>query len=114
MAGEQIDRLVVLIVYRWQYKGLIEALTKRNYAATVIHATGGLMHEGMVTLVIGTSHRRLPALFCLVRDTCPASTRYIPYDVDMMIPWEPECEIVVIRAGGATAFVVPVERFVQL
>ena len=114
MADEQVDRLVVLIVYRWQYKGLIEALTSHNYTATVIHATGGLMREGMVTIVLGTPHRRLPALFCLVRDACPASTRYIPYDVDMALPWEPECEIVVIRAGGATGFVVPVEAFVQL
>jgi uncharacterized protein YaaQ len=112
--ADEIDRLVVLIVYRWQYKTLLEALIKHKYSATEIHATGGLMREGMVTLVLGTPHRRLPALFCLIRDTCPASTRYIPYDVDMALPWEPECELVVIRAGGATAFVVPVERFVQL
>jgi uncharacterized protein YaaQ len=114
MADGQVDRLVVLIVYRWQYKSLIEALTANKYSATAIHATGGLMHEGMVTLVLGTPHRRLPALFCLVRDTCPASTRYIPYDVDMTLPWEPECEVVVIRAGGVSAFVLPVEQFVQL
>ncbi len=114
MANDQIDRLVVLIVYRWQYKSLIESLNQHNYSATLIHATGGMMHEGMVTLVIGTPHRRLPALYCLVRDCCPASTRYIPYDADMLIPWQPECEVVVIRAGGATAFVVPVEQFVQL
>lgn len=114
MAENKVNRLVVLIVYRWQYKGLIEALNAHNYAATAIYATGGLLREGMVTLVIGTSQQRMPALFALVRDTCPASTRYIPYDAEMAIPWAPECEVVVIRAGGATAFVVPVERFVQL
>jgi uncharacterized protein YaaQ len=111
---QAIDRVAIVIVYRWQAKALIEALTARGFAATVVDATGGLLREGIVTMVVGLPRRRLPTFFSLVRDVCPASTRYIPYDAEAEFPWHPECELVVVRAGGANVFVVPVERFVQL
>lgn len=114
MAEAKVDRLVILIAYQWQTKNLIKTLTEHQFATTVVDAAGGLMREGMVTLVVGTSARRLPSLLSFVRDACPSSTRYIPYDADTTFPWQPECEVVVIRAGGATAFILPVEQFVQL
>lgn len=114
MTQPGIDRLAIVIVYKWQAKGLAETLTEHNLDATIVNATGGLLQEGMVTMAVGTAHKRLPTLFSLIRDTCPGSTRYIPYDAQMEFPWQPECEIAVVRAGGATVFVVPIEQFVQL
>ena len=109
-----VDRVAVVIVYRWQAKGLTEALTSSGFTATVVDATGGLLREGVVTMVVGLPQRRLPTFFSLVRDVCPSSTRYIPYDAEAEFPWHPECELVVVRAGGASVFIVPVESFVQL
>jgi uncharacterized protein YaaQ len=113
-ATQVIDRVAVVIVYRWQAKGLMEALLAREFSATIVDATGGLLREGIVTMVVGLPQRRLPTFFSLVRDVCPASTRYIPYDAEAEFPWHPECELVVVRAGGANVFVLPVEQFLQL
>jgi uncharacterized protein YaaQ len=110
----QIDRVALVIVYQWQAKLLLEALQNSGFNTTVVHATSGLLREGLVTLLVGTPKRRLPTLFCLVRDACPGSTRFIPHDADIGFPWQPECEVVVVRTGGATAFVMPVDQFVQL
>ena len=109
-----IDRVAVVIVYRWQAKGLMEALTARDFSATIVDATGGLLREGIVTMIVGLPKRRLPTFFSIIRDVCPASTRYIPYDAEVEFPWHPECELTVVRAGGANVFVLTVKQFVQL
>jgi uncharacterized protein YaaQ len=111
---QAIDRVAIVIVYRWQAKALMGALAARGFASTVVDATGGLLREGVITMVVGLPQRRLPSFFALVRDVCPASTRYIPYDAEAEFPWHPESELVVVRAGGASVFVVPVEQFLQL
>jgi uncharacterized protein YaaQ len=109
-----IDRAAVVMVPGWQSQGLIDALTARGYAVTVVDASGGLLRQTVITLLIGLPQRRLASFFSLVRDVCPGTTRYIPYDAEAEFPWHPECELVEVRAGGATAFIVPVEQFVQL
>lgn len=112
MVEQPVDRLVIILLHQWQLKGLLDTLRERRFTATVVDATGGLLRERMVTLVVGTSKRRLPYLFTLVRDACPASTRYLPLEMNM--PFEIESELVEVRVGGAIATVVPVEQFVQL
>ena len=114
MQEPTIDRLAIVIAYQWQAKGLLKTLKERGFAATVVDAVGGLLREGMVTLVVGTPGRRLPSLFTVIRNACPGSTRFIPFDAEMEYPWLPESELVVVRAGGANVFVLPVEDFVQL
>jgi uncharacterized protein YaaQ len=114
MEEQTIDRLAVVIAYQWQSKGLIKTLKEHSFTATIVDAVGGLLREGMITLVVGTPKRRLPTFFALVRNACPGSTRFIPFDAEMEFPWLPESELVVVRAGGASIFILPVEEFVQL
>ena len=114
MAEQKINRLVIVILYRWQLKNLMIAFKEHNFSATIVDAQGGFMREGMVTLMAGTTQQRLPYFFCLLRDYCPSTTRYLPFEVDMDLPWYPESEMVEVRVGGAVAFVVPVEVFLQL
>jgi uncharacterized protein YaaQ len=114
MADSVIDRMAIVIAYQWQSKSLIQTLRERGFSATIVDGVGGLLREGMVTLVAGLPARRLPSFLALVRDVCPGSTRYIPFDAEMEYPWLPESELVEVRAGGANIFVLPVERFVQL
>lgn len=114
MEEHTIDRLAVVIAYQWQSKGLIQTLKDHSFTATIVDAVGGLLREGMVTLVVGTPERRLPTFFALVRNACPGSTRFIPVDAEMEFPWLPESELVIARVGGANIFVLPVEQFIQL
>ncbi|MBN1246194.1 MAG: cyclic-di-AMP receptor [Anaerolineae bacterium] len=114
MADPVIDRMVIVIAYQWQSKSLMRCLREHNFTVTIVDGIGGLLREGMVTLVAGLPARRLPSFLALVRDTCPGSTRYIPFDAEMDYPWLPDSELVEVRAGGANVFVLPVERFVQL
>ncbi len=114
MTLQPIDRMAVIIVYRWQLAVLMDALSRHHFFSTIVDATGGLLREGMVTLVVGTAAQRLPTLLSTLRNACPASTRYLPFDDELEFPWYPECETVVVRVGGANAFIIAVEQFIQL
>lgn len=114
MEDRTIDRLAFVMLYRWQLKGLVSALTEHHFDATLIDAQSGFLRTGMATIIVGMAERRVPFFTSLLRDYCPGSTRYVPFEADMELPWYPESEMVEVRVGGAVAFIVPVERFVQL
>ncbi|MGC9346676.1 MAG: cyclic-di-AMP receptor [Anaerolineae bacterium] len=113
MPNESIDRMAITIVDGGQSKDLLKALNKNQYPATVLDAVGGFLHEAMVTMVVGMSEQRLPNFFSLVRENCPSRTRYVPMGVELSLsPGYPM--MIEARVGGATVFILPVERFVQL
>ncbi len=113
MLEERINRMAITIVDGSQSRDLLKALNEHNFPATTLDAVGGFLHEAMVTLIIGMSDTRLPTFFSLLRKKCPSRTRYVPMGVELSLsPGYPM--MIEARVGGATVFIVPVERFVQL
>ncbi len=113
MPDESIDRMAITIVDGGQSRDLLKALNARHFPVTTLDAVGGFLHEAMVTLMVGMSEARLPLFFTLLREKCPSRTRYIPMGVELSLsPGYPM--MIEARVGGATVFVLPVERFVQL
>ena len=108
-----VDRLAITIVDGSQAHGLIEALNKEGLQVTVIDAVGGFLHDALVTLLVGTSKAQLQHFFATVRKHCPRRTRYVSMGVEMaMTPGYPL--MIEAHVGGASVFVLPVERFAQL
>lgn len=113
MQQETIDRLAITIVDGSQSRDLIQVLNQDGFPVTIVDAVGGFLHESLVTLLIGLPHRRLPRFFSVVREQCPRRTRYVPMGVELSLtPGYPM--MIEASVGGATVFILPVERFVQL
>jgi len=113
MQEQTINRLAITIVDGTQSKDLTKALNHDGFPVTVIDAVGGFLHEALVTLMIGLPHNRLPKFFSIVREQCPSRTRYVPMGIELSLaPGYPM--MIEARVGGATVFILPVERFVQL
>ena len=113
MPDETIDRMAITIVDGGQSRDLMKALGELGYPVTTLDAVGGFLHEAMVTLIVGMSEQRLPKFFSLLREKCPSRIRYVPMGVELSLsPGYPM--MIEARVGGATVFVLPVERFVQL
>lgn len=113
MPDLNINRVAITIVDGGQSKDLLKALNAEEFTVTILDAVGGFLHEAMVTMVVGMSQQRLPKFFSLVREKCPSRTRYVPMGVELSLsPGYPM--MIEARVGGATVFVLPVERFVQL
>ena len=113
MHQETIDRLAIAIVDGSQSRDLTQALNKEQFPVTIVDAVGGFLHEALVTLLIGLPSARLPKFFAVVREQCPRRTRYVPMGVELSLtPGYPM--MIEASVGGATVFILPVERFVQL
>lgn len=113
MGDVTVNRLAITIVDGSQSRRLIQALGARGFQATVLDAVGGFLHDSLVTLLVGTADDHLQDFFALVRKYCPRRTRFMPMGVEMgMAPGYPM--MIEAHVGGASIFVVPVERFAQL
>lgn len=107
-----INRMAIVIVDGSQSQDLTHALTQNDFPVTMLDAVGGFLHEAMVTFFVGLPHNKLPRFFSLVREYCPSRTRYVSMGVELALtPGYPM--MIEARLGGATVFVLPVERFAQ-
>jgi uncharacterized protein YaaQ len=108
-----IDRLAITVVDGRQTRALLKALNAEGFQVTMIDAVGGFLHDSLVTLLVGAPEARLPDFFALVRRCCPRRTRYMPTGMEMgLTPGYPM--MIEVHVGGASCFIVPVERFLQL
>ncbi len=108
-----IDRLAITVVDGRQTRALLKDLNAEGFQVTMINAVGGFLHDSLVTLLVGAPEARLPDFFALVRRCCPRRTRYMPTGMEMgLTPGYPM--MIEVHVGGASCFIVPVERFLQL
>ncbi len=113
MEQKCINRVAITIVDGTQARDLIKGLNTEAFPATKIDAVGGFLQDALVTLLVGMPEARLPHFFELVRRHCPARTQYVSMNVEMaMAPSYPM--MIEARVGGATVFVLPVEKFLQI
>jgi uncharacterized protein YaaQ len=105
-------KLIIAVVQDADAAAVLDGLTKRNYRATKLASTGGFLREGNATLLVGvedesvddvtdTIARLARAREKLVTPLASAGApmeAYVPYPVEVVV-------------GGATLFVLDVERF---
>ena len=114
MTSQQtVNQLVIATVAGAQAGPLTDRLTRDGFYATQIDSAGGILYEATVSLLIGLSQDRLPGLLEHLRDCCRTHRRFIPAHVEAPLL---EIQPVMIEAevGGATVYVLNVERFEQV
>ncbi|HEY9581617.1 MULTISPECIES: cyclic-di-AMP receptor [Savagea] len=105
-------KLVVAVVQDQDSNRLSSALTKNDFRATKLASTGGFLRSGNTTFLIGTDERLVPQLLDLIRDNCRSRDQLVAPvspmggNADSYIPYPVEVEV-----GGATVFVLPIEKF---
>lgn len=107
-------KLIIAIVQDQDAPSLVEDLTSNDFRVTKLASTGGFLRSGNTTLLIGVEDEKVDDVIKIIEDTCktreittslltvtmPGDT-YVPYPLD-------------VRIGGATIFVVDVERYVRI
>lgn len=108
-------KLVIAIVHDDDAGRLMEELTKNRYRITKLATTGGFLRAGNTTLLVGIEDEEVDKVIEMIRDNCEsrreittspapvagATTVFIPYPIEVTV-------------GGATVFVVDVEKYVKL
>jgi len=105
-------KLVMAIVQGDDAGGLVDALTEKNYRATRINTAGGFLKESNATILVGVDDDKLGDVLTVIRTNCQARTQFINPLPPVMEPGEFYMPYPVeVQLGGATVFVLNVERF---
>jgi uncharacterized protein YaaQ len=112
MTSPNINQLVIVIAGA-QAGELMHRLGQERYYYTKIDSAGGLIQEPNVTLLIGLNETRLGPLLDLVRKVCQPYRQFIPAHVSVH-PMHMQPAMIEAEMGGATVYVLDVERFEPL
>lgn len=105
-------KLVMVIVQSDDARGLLDQLIRRGYSSTVISTTGGFLREGNSTIIIGAEDERVDEIMRLVRESSRTRRHHVNPLPPIMEPGELYLPTPVeVAVGGATVFVLNVERF---
>ena len=110
-------KLVLAIVQDDDAIDLIEELTDKDYRVTKLATTGGFLKSGNTTLMIGVEEKEVKNLINVIENVCKRRKEMVPTSTPntigtnsgMYVPYPIEVEV-----GGATVFVIDVDKFVKI
>jgi uncharacterized protein YaaQ len=105
-------KLVIAIVHDEDAPDLIDKLMQQDYRVTKLASTGGFLRTGNTTLLIGVEKEKVEILINIIKDMCKSRKEVLPMPASMIgstgvfatYPME-------VNLGGATIFVLDVDRF---
>lgn len=109
-------KLIMAIVQDIDSRGVLDALVADGFRATKISSSGGFLVRGNATILIGVKDERVEAVLNILRTHCHARREFVSPVVPLgeaasARHWVQPLEV---EVGGATVFVLGVERFEQL
>ena len=108
-------KLVVAIVNPEDAGPLVEALLAQDFRATRLPSSGGFLKQTNATVILGVEEDSIDEVLGIIRESCHSRTQLVnPMPPilepgEFFLPYPLEVEV-----GGATVFVMPVERFERL
>jgi len=108
-------KLVTAIVHTDDAASLVDALLEREYRATRVNSSGGFLKQGNATILVGVEDDQVDAVLELISTNCHSRKQFVNPMPPIMEPGEFYMPYPVeVEVGGATVFVLPVERFERL
>ncbi|MDT7885443.1 MAG: cyclic-di-AMP receptor [Thermoflexus sp.] len=105
-------KLILAIIQDEDAPSTVQALVERGYRVTRIASTGGFLRQGNTTLLIGVEDPRVEEVVEIFRRCCRIRTAYLPVAVEATGLLQ--AHMIEVEIGGATLFVLDVERFESL
>ncbi len=106
-------KMVMAIINADDANTVVSALTKSGFFVTKLATTGGFLKTGNTTVLIGVDEEKLDEVLSIINEHSHSRKQLVPSASDFgigMIPAAP----VEISVGGATIFVMDVERFEKI
>lgn len=103
-------KLVIAVVNRDDANQVSLALTREGFSSTRLSTTGGFLMAGNVTLMIGVEEDKVQSVIDIIKAKSHSRRQLIPSTVEMGQGGYAGTPVEV-TVGGATVFVVDVERF---
>lgn len=106
-------KLVIAVINRDDAGAVSRRLGQKGYYSTRLATTGGFLMAGNVTLLIGVEEDRVQDVIDTIRSQSHSRRQVIPPTVEMGNGYYTGTPVE-ITVGGATVFVVDVDRFERL
>ncbi|GGJ13129.1 hypothetical protein GCM10010885_23010 [Alicyclobacillus cellulosilyticus] len=107
-------KLIIAVVQDKDSGRLAQNLVKNGVRATKLATTGGFLHAGNTTFMIGTQDERVPEVLDIIRNSCRSREQVVTpmspmgNQLESYVPYP-----VTVQVGGATVFVLDIEQFEQ-
>jgi len=108
-------KLMIGVVQDKDHRKVQDALLERGYQFTIVASTGGLLREGNVTFLIGVEEEQVSGVIEVIgahSKTREQLVNVFPPTIEPIGTCIPSP--VKVQVGGATVFVLDVERFEKL
>ncbi|MGL5152871.1 MAG: cyclic-di-AMP receptor [Clostridium sp.] len=110
-------KMVIAIVNDDDSIDLLDSLTESGYRVTKLATTGGFLKSGNTTLMIGVSKEETQKVIDIIEDVCKTRKEVIATptpatftgNTGMYMQYPIEVEV-----GGATVFVIDVDKFIKI
>ncbi len=109
-------KLILAIVQDVDSRDVLDGLMAAGYRATKVSSTGGFLVRGNATILIGVLNEQVEHVLSILREHCHARREFVSPVMPLSEAaaarhWVQPLEV---EVGGATVFVLDVERFEQL
>ncbi len=106
-------KLIIAIINYDDAGAVVQSLSKQGFSSTRLSTTGGFLLAGNVTLLIGVEKDQVDQAVDIIRRHSHSRKQLMPAITEMSHGFMPVMPVEV-TVGGATLFVVDVERFERL
>ena len=103
-------KLILAIINRDDAGAVIQNLTRRGFSSTKLATTGGFLMAGNATILVGVDAEKVQEVVDIIREYSHSRKQMIPTTMEMNYGYSPTMPVEV-TVGGATIFVVDIERF---
>ena len=106
-------KLVIAIINRDDANAVTQNLAKNGFYSTKLASSGGFLLAGNITVLIGVKEEKVQNVIDIINEHSHSRKQLIPATAEMGMSYMPTLPVEV-TVGGATVFVVDVERFERL
>ena len=103
-------KLVLAIINHDDANTVTQNLAKHGFSSTKLATTGGFLMSGNVTIIIGVDEEKVQAVIDIIHEFSHSRKQMIPTTTEMGYGYYPSMPVEV-TVGGATIFVMDIERF---
>ena len=107
-------KLLIGIVNSDDAGELLSEITKASFRATKLATSGGFLRAGNVTVLVGVEDERVDELVLIFEKCCSKRTQTVPTVPPFIGEGFMNTAPVQITIGGATIFVIDVEKYIKL
>ena len=107
-------KLIVAIVSREDAQRVTRSLTKADFSVTKLATTGGFLMSGNMTLMTGVEDDQVDEAINIIRETSKSRTQAMPSVTESSRVGILNAPLMEVTVGGATIFVLPVDRFEKI